>query len=194
MKVTLIKLVVCCCVINLFACDKLRQHSFRNQSEMMTYISDERNGLSRSQKSHGGIETTVRFQPYDLIPGHDNQDSTLRNNIYFVMSFSADGKELLHQLSQEQYSAFSQLFSFNMQNYVKGVNDINELEVNGVFFSPTYNMGKANNLLLVFDREASLHGRQFEIVVDEFGLGLGKQSFIFNVTALKEGSNLEIIK
>lgn len=160
---------------------------------MMGYISDERNGLSKSYKSQEGIETTIRFQPYELIPGYENRDSMLFNNIYFVMSFSAHGKELLHQLSQEQYSAFSQLFSFGMQNHVKGVSDVGELETSGVFYSPTYNMGKANNLLLVFDRDATLHGKQFEIVVDEFGLGIGSQSYSFNTEMLGEARDFKLI-
>lgn len=160
---------------------------------MMDYISNERNGLSKSYKSQEGIETTIRFQPYELIPGYESEDSILFNNIYFVMSFSAHGKELLHQLPQEQYSAFFQLFSFGMQNYIKGMSGLGKLETSGVFFSPTYNMGKANNLLLVFEREATLHAKQFEIVVDEFGLGIGSQTYSFNTETLGEARDFKLI-
>lgn len=193
MKSIMIKLAVCCCLMHLSACYKTRENSFKSQSEMIGYISDERNGLSMSYKSQENIETSIRFQPYESILGYEKRDNMLFNNIYFIMSFSAHGKELLHQLSQEQYSAFSQLFSFSMQNHVKGKSDVAELEPSGVFYSPTYNMGKANNLLLVFDRDAALHGEHFEIVVDEFGLGIGSHSYSFNTETLKEARDFKLI-
>lgn len=156
-----------------------------NRQDVFTYINDPKSGLVQI-KQMGDLKVLMSYYPPELVAnqiGRQDRSPDLLNDfsdkVYFKLSFSNNGKELLPQLSSQSYATVLEVFSFRMSSYIslnmKGAASVEPLDC---LFEQTYGMSEANHLLVVFDR-SSIRSQDFSINIKEFGLGYGNISFDF---------------
>jgi len=176
----LVAFALCC------SCKK----AIRTPAEMTAYVNEPKNGLKVSQQA-GKIETSVTYKPWQMMALNRGKDTAalhgLKNKLFFVLSLSANHKELLRQLKFSDYSEMVQVLAFRMGDYVSAVPDRGKaVPPEECLFQQTYGMGSANQLLLVFDKAKFEHVKQAEIRIKEFGLNTGNLDYCFNLEDINE--------
>lgn len=167
---------------------------FSDRAALIAYVADEDNGLIRKVKTVNDIDIAVRCQPQVLLPNGSDSVNTHSDNLYFILSLSYKGKELLAQLPQELYGTMVQLFSFQMSDYIRLQTHEGEVSFPlAVFYQPTYNLSDANILLLVFDRKDLQDSSQISIVLRDFGLSTGEQEFVFDSKLVEHCTTISLL-
>ena len=155
------------------------------KKELFRYLSDRKHGLSK-ESDHNGITTSASYIPYQLINSQNPKSRRLNNSrstssyLYFVARFSKNGKELLGQLDLNTYSDMVQILSFRMAAIIS-LHSENNIYINAedCFFQQTFGLTSSNELLIVFDKKKLGNARKFELVIEEFGLGVGNLTYEF---------------
>ncbi|WP_156131428.1 hypothetical protein [Pedobacter kyungheensis] len=162
----------------------------KNRSEVFSYIDEERNGLVKSNQSNG-IDCKVNFLPWQLQASNKSQSeiainektkNTFKSQYYFLISFSKDKKELLRQLSANEYSEMVQTLAFRMTDYIKiRLADGKVIKPLSCLFQQTYGLSNANQLLVIFNQADFKTEETFTILINEFGFRTGNLSFSFEL-------------
>lgn len=168
---------------------------------MIAYINDPDNGLQKTEQT-GKVKVVLTYKPWQLMagkqPGAKNKTVNKRpayfdNKLFFVLSLSANNKELLRQLPFNQYSKMVQVLAFKIAEFVDITPDegkpVQPLEC---IFQQTYGMGIANNLLIVFNKSALLDANNLTVQLKEFGLNLGNLTFTLETKNIKKIQNIAI--
>src|SRR5665213_1955936 len=82
------------------------RHRPLQKAELIAYVNNPDNGLKKEQQA-GNIRATLTYKPWALMTG-----AGFKNKLFFVLSLSANNKELLRQLSFDQYSEMVQVLAF----------------------------------------------------------------------------------
>lgn len=167
-----------------------------NQAELIAYINDPENGLKKEELI-GKIKATLTYKPWQLVAANykkkDISKFNFKDKLYFVLSLSADNKEILRQLPFSQYSEMVQVLAFRMNEFVSltpyNAKSIDPLECN---FQQTYGMGIANNVLLVFNKSYLLKAENLKINIKEFGLNTGDLKFKIQTKDIREIENIAL--
>lgn len=162
------------------------------KEQLTAYILDEDNGL-RKVLNIGTARVEVSYQPTDLmisreLPASKIPDEAIieqlrkkyQSNLYFVVSLSRNGKEILHQVDQFQYSELVRKMSFEMSEYVFLTNSLDTLHVRDFMLDRTFGMTASTNLLFAFENRDFAQHDDFEFCIEEFGLDLGKVKLTFD--------------
>lgn len=153
---------------------------FTTAEEAWEYITSPKNGFVMEKVSENNINVKVQLVPTGLIQKTNNPDRML----YFKIQMSLNGYEVLAQLPPEDYGAYVQLFSFGMEKYISIITENGEEHPAAmVSYQPTYNTGRSNDFLVVYNEDV-LKGENVTLVIDEFGLKLGKLDFTFDSSKL----------
>jgi len=158
-----------------------------NRSDLIAYINNADNGLIKTNQI-GKIKAELHFKPWQLMSLSNNDKNGVKGNKYpienfsgkffFVLSLSANNKELLKQLPLRQYSEMVSVMAFRMNEFVEIVPDGNKpVDPVECIFEQTYGMGIANNLLLVFDNKELIGTNNLSVKIKEFGLDTGDLNF-----------------
>lgn len=158
-------------------CSNSRPSVFRNKADLMRYIEDEKNGLYKKVNCDNDISMKLFSIPSLLL---NDFNASSNNFMYLKLCYSKKNKELLPQVDGSEYSALLQTLSFRMTEFIKvKLSQGKTIEPVGVYFQPTYNMATSNDVLIVLDRKDIDASPKLTIVIREFGVGVGKQSFQF---------------
>ncbi|MEZ2339360.1 hypothetical protein AB6735_27195 [Mucilaginibacter sp. RCC_168] len=160
-----------------------------NNADLMEYISNPENGLVKTVEINK-IKAELRYKPWQLMSVNQNKiqkqatenaEIAMRNKYFFVLSLSANDKELLRQLPFNQYSEMVQVLAFRMMNYISLMpDDKKPIVPEGCLFQQTYGMAHANQLLIIFDKTKLETAKQLKIKIKEFGLRIGDLNFQIN--------------
>lgn len=169
------------------------QNSLTKQ-KLQEFLLAPENGLVKTIERNG-IQMTVTYRPNDLFVLQELGESrdprvidSIRGkydrNLYFVLSYSAGKKELLGNSgkSMEAFSEALQTMAFRMGEFVFLTDSNNStFKLADFALERTFGYASSTNILLVFNLPKDLIGETpiVEVHVDEFGLGLGNQSFEF---------------
>lgn len=175
------KQIICCLIsVLLIGCTSMPSE-FNTAEDAMEYITSPKNGFVREKILANNIKVKVQLFPAVLIQKTNNPDKIL----YFNIQFSLNGHEVLAQLPSEEYGAYVQLFSFGMEKHINiRTESGKEYPATMVSYQPMYNTSRSNELLVVYNDE--IPGEEnISLVINEFGLKLGKLDFIFDNSKLK---------
>lgn len=175
--------------------------SIKSKSELVEYVNEPKNGLQMSQQV-GKVETSLTYKPWQLIAINQQKVKSvagtsalndLKNKYFFVLSLSANHKELLRQLKFNDYSEMVQVMAFRMMEYVSAAPDNGKaVAPEDCLFQQTYGMGTANQLLIVFDKLKFEKAKQIEIKIKEFGLNIGNLNYRFNIKDINDLQNIAL--
>lgn len=164
--------------------------SLETKNDILSYINDEKNGLSKSSQGNG-IDFKVSFLPWQVQTLDKNQlssfideksKSSFKTKYYFLISFSRGDKELLRQLNANEYSELVQVLAFRMSEFVKiKLSNGKVIEPLSCLFQQTYGLSKANQLLVIFDCKDFKKQEAFKLLINEFGLRTGDLLFSFSL-------------
>ncbi|TKC60292.1 hypothetical protein FBD94_15415 [Pedobacter hiemivivus] len=171
------------------------QPKINDRVALNKFINSEKNGLTEKKSIHE-IDVTLKYLPWQLIAlryktKEDVVINKLKKNYFFLMSFSKEGKELLKQLDFNTYSDLVQVLSFRMQGKVNAWSGSNIVQAGDCSFQQTFGLSGANELLVVFEADKIRSKTDLKIVVEEFGLKLGRLEFDFNVNNINSLYNLD---
>jgi hypothetical protein len=161
------------------------------QSDMLAFTNDSVNGLKKNEQV-GPIKIGLTYKPWQLLVSRqkdaaNKSDSSkiayFKNKLFFVLSLSANHKEVLRQLKFNDYSEMVQVLAFRMSQFIKAIPDEGkEVEPLECIFQQTYGMGSENEILVVFERQKLIKGDSFNIYINEFGLNTGNLKFEFKTS------------
>ena len=116
-----------------------------------------------------------------------------KDKLFFVLSLSANKKEVLRQLPFDQYSEMVQVLAFRMNEFVKIIPDDGKpVDPTECIFQQTYGMGSANNLLIVFEKAKLMAADNLTVRIKEFGLNTGDLYFKLATKDIKELQNITL--
>ena len=175
--------------------------TFDSTEEYMKYINDEENGFSQV-KEINGVKVKLTFKPTDFMVLQELSNSSnqtvskesLKNkydkNLYFVLSYSRDNKELLSTIStsREEYNSIQDALTFGMTRKVSLVNqDRDTIQMIDYNFARTYGMSRSTNLLFIFKRDEILKkSKELIFNVQDIGLAIGDIKFKYSAEIVKE--------
>lgn len=172
------------------------------KEQLMAYILDEDNGLIQS-KTVGDYRIELIYRPTDLIVSQELQGETMdtirvqelrrkyANYLYFLLKVSKGGREVLNlENDQQEYSKLLLTMAFNMPEYVSIVQGRDTTALKDFMLDRTYGMSNSTNLLLVFECKDQTLKEDIQIILSEFGLGIGSIKFQFNSAQIKKAPRL----
>ncbi|MGY4538202.1 hypothetical protein ACVW0P_002622 [Mucilaginibacter sp. UYNi724] len=172
---------------------------FTNKADLITYINNPENGLQKLQQA-GEIKAVLTYKPWQLIAdkgkaGSEKAYSAHRysNQLFFVLSLSANKKEVLRQLPFNQYSEMVQVLAFRMNDFIDVIPDSDKpVQPLNCIFQQTYGMGQANSILIAFDKKRLMAANNLRIHITEFGLYTGDLFFDIAVKDIKKLQDIVI--
>jgi len=167
--------------------------------------------INKSKTLHQTIEVNsikVEFSyfPHELFVlqelGRSSRQDTAKISVfekkygsqyYFKVFFSKNNQEAIRTLGNfQKYSEMVQTMSFDMEKYVRVINDKSDtVYLKDFMFEQDYGLSNSNALLLVFDKDKFLRGKVHDIAIHEFGLGIGTINFRLEQNALNQIPKLE---
>lgn len=178
MKKPLLPMAVLSAMMALMSCTR----SIKNKVALEKYVHDPAQGLTHDYEVNK-VKVAITFLPWQIIASKTHKSDPaslklLKSKYYFVLGFSANGKELLRQLPYEQYSEMVQTLAFRMQPNVSIVTDKGKVvEAADCQFQQTYGTAKENELLLVFNRAELQDTKEMDLKIKEFGLSIGNLDY-----------------
>ena len=169
------------------------QPAFLSEQELKEYILEENSGLN-AKKQLGNIQMQVTYRPTDLLILQELDDASnlteinelrekYENYLYFILSLSVGGKDLLYRGSsnQQDFSNKLQTLSFGMGPFVSLItSEKDTIPVADYRFDRSFGLGSSSSLLFVFPREEIKNATKLSFQTQEFGFGTGTQDFIFD--------------
>jgi len=186
--------------VGFFSCRK----KITNRADLIEYINNPENGLKKTEQI-GPVKVALTYKPWQLTVLNQlgnkgksgNKDkpaiTNFTNKLFFVLSLSANNKEILRQVPFSQYSEMVQVLAFRMKEFVELIPDEGKpIEPLDCLFQQTYGMGIANNVLIVFDKQKLLEADNLNIKIKEFGLNTGNLSFNLQTKDINDIQNIAI--
>lgn len=176
-------------VILLILFNSCKSH-ISDKADLINYINDKENGLTHNLQL-SDLSITLNYVPervlFDAERASKSHNQPNREISYFLLSLSKGGKELMKQLDFNLYSDLTRQFSFGMQQHVYIKTG------NGKIFNPidciyqkNYGYSSSDDLLILFNTKEILQGKNFDLIIGEFGLNIGEQSFRFQTSKLEK--------
>lgn len=165
--------------------------SFDSKETLLTYLQDTDNGY-HFQKSINGIDYSLTYRPTDLLVNQSIGDdirmkevTELRKKytgyLYFNLSMSANGKELLSQNlgSRAEFGAMVNQFAFGMAEKVTLVAQKRDtLPLLDYVYPRMYGMGNSTEMLLVYEKNPKTLKQDYLLLtVKDLGFGSGEVTF-----------------
>jgi len=184
-----------CCLF--YSCS---QPEYLSEEDLSRYVLDEDNGLS-VQVHIDDTKIQMTYRPTDLLVAQELKNvSNLTTSLllekrekyghhyYFILSLSNSGKDVLSSpANQAGFSELLQTISFRMNEVVSLTTSKRDtIPVAGFLYNRTFGLSNSTDVLLVFDRTETKASDWVEISIDEFGLGIGKQSVRFKIKDLED--------
>jgi hypothetical protein len=171
----------------------------RSADDLNAFVQNENNGLQKSLTSEG-TRISVSYKPTDLWIHQELQNSastqeaieSLRKKYsayhYFVVSFSRNSEEALTQLNNmREYGELVQTMSFRMDEFVSMTTSQRDtIPVGDFAINRTYGLSASTDILFAFSKEKTTGSQWIQIDLSEFGLGVGKQRFRFDIKDLED--------
>lgn len=178
-----------------------KKESTSSEKELFEIIKDEDNGFSQSKIINGVTINSVGLQTALILTQEISNDSSnksfnekkirekYKKNIYFILSYSKENKELLSNIreSREKFNSIQNTLTFEMFNKVSLTNQNKDtLRLIDYNFPRTYGMSKSTNLIFVFERNKILEkSDELFLNIKDIGIGIGDISFKYNPDLIK---------
>ncbi|WP_146166617.1 hypothetical protein ABZR88_02540 [Mucilaginibacter yixingensis] len=157
---------------------------------MLAYVNDPANGLTKNTQMDG-VKISLAYRPKQLAPSW--RTTVSGRPCCFLLGLSKNNKELLRQLSYNEYSDLVQILSFRISDFIALVPDGKKpVSPMTCYFLQTYGTTTANQVLIVFDERDLERCRRFKILIKEFGLNIGSLCFEFEQKDITAISTLKI--
>lgn len=178
--------------------------SFDSKEDMLAYLRDSENGY-HFQKSVNGIDYSLMYRPTDLLVIQSIGDGKNREKVdrlrkkyaghlYFNLSMSANGKELLGQNlgSRAEFGAMVNQLAFGMADKVSLISQKRDtMALLDYAYPRMYGMGASTDMLLVYEKErVAMQQDHLFFTIRDLGFGTGEVSFRIDTKKIKQQPKL----
>jgi hypothetical protein len=165
--------------------------TFKSKEELLAFINNEDNGFLQ-KKNINGIEISLLYRPTDLLviqemkkPFNNAARDSLRNkyssNIYFNLSFSFQGEEILNTIPTDRnsYGELVNTLAFGIKEKVHLVTSSQDtIEIADYIFPRLYGMSNTNSLMIVYtNKKEILSEKTLNLIIEDFGANTGEIKF-----------------
>ncbi|OFY88269.1 MAG: hypothetical protein A3K10_07215 [Bacteroidetes bacterium RIFCSPLOWO2_12_FULL_31_6] len=163
------------------------------KGELIDYINNSENGLSQI-KNEGQYRMQLRYQPKQLLYKNITQDN--EGLEFFVFTISDNGQEILTRFvgSKELFGEMSDQLNFYMTDKIFLKVNNKEIKVFSCFHQATYGMADKTSFIISFRKSDIVNVPDMQIVIKEFGLGIGDQKFTLEYNKIKEIATINILE
>ncbi|MEM1323737.1 MAG: hypothetical protein AAGG75_25980 [Bacteroidota bacterium] len=166
--------------------------------DLRAYVAEPGNGLSK-EKTFGELNVRLSYRPTDLLVGQelgseaptafgiDSLRKQYDDYLYFLLSYSANGKEIesWRVQSQQQFGMRVQALAFGMAEQVKlSSNTRDSIPLVDFIYQRTFGGGSSSDVLFAFDRKAAADADWLSFRLQDIGLGIGTNHFRFETSAI----------
>ncbi len=174
--------------------------SFDSKDELLAYLKNTDNGY-HFQKSVNGIDYSLTYRPTDLMVSQfvQNRNANKRINqlrkkyrdyLYFNLSMSVNGRELLSQNlgSRAKFGTMVNQFSFGMAEKVHLISQSRDtLPLLDYVHPRTYGMGTGTEMLLVYEKNSVTMEQAYMLfTIKDLGFNTGEISFKIDPEKIKQ--------
>ena len=174
------------------------------EKELVRFVQSEKNGLTE-EKEVDGIVIKVSYRPTDLMVAQELRNQAkpteeaivkarnkYQGHYYFTVSLSKDSKELISPSNQglSSFSDLLQTISFRMSEIVNLTTGKDTIHVADYIYNRTFSLGSSTDMLFVFEKSKAIGKEYVQFNLNEFGLGIGKQSFQFKTVDLNSAPKI----
>lgn len=178
--------------------------SFDSKEDLLIYLKDTENGY-RFQKSVNGIDYSLTYRPTDLlviqsVDADHREEEIYRlrkrygNYLYFNLSMSANGKELLGQRigSRAEFGAMVNQLSFGMSDKLNLIGEKRDtLPLMDFVYPRMYGMGESTDILLVYKSDPKVLEQEYLLLtIKDLGFGTGEVTFKIEANKIKKQPKL----
>lgn len=161
-----------------------------NKKELNGFIDNEENGLTEIKKI-GSYAIQISYKPKPLIKRVEKSD----NKEYFLLTISDNGEEILTRYAKNKsvLKKLSDELNFYMTNNLCLKINGKKIKALSCFHQATYGMTDKTSILVSFSLpNIDNDVEEIEIVLNEFGLGIGEQIFTIDYNKIKELTNINL--
>ena len=179
------------------------------EGNLIEYTKDPQHGLIQTKET-GVVKTEISYRPTDQIVWQElkgmkkemitdslieNKRKEYGNYYYFILSISVGDKDLLHGGSntEEQFAENLNRLSFHMPEYTWMKAGKDTIPLADYQFPRMYGMTKSTQVLLAFEKPEK-ETPEIKITLEDIGIGIGKQTFIFETKAIQSVPELDFGK
>lgn len=164
------------------------------EDEMIQYLKQPRNGLIKTFDQND-FKFSIVYHPGELMAYResklngvsnkrirDSLTSYYENYVYFLLTLSRDGQELLSSDVSDSRNFDKRInqLAFNMSNYIQLVTSNKDtVPLMTSQFSRVFGETGYNTVLLAFYSDKILKAKDFSVEMDDLGMGTGKVRFTF---------------
>ena len=187
-----------------FACSD----SYESEAEMMTFLKDPKNEYIQFKRTNG-VDISFMYRPTDLLFLQEMDDlenlsvlDALRdkydNYLYFNLSMSKDGEELLSIVPKDrnQFGAMVNELSFGMRDKIHLYNTSRDtIEMVDYVYPRMFGYSKSTSMLLIYPRDERTMDSDFiTLEIQDLGLNTGALKFRIDKTKIKSEPSLAFDK
>lgn len=165
-----------------------------DKQQVREFINSPKNGLSEV-KQVGSYTIQLAYQPKQLLK-RKPENVNIENIEYFLITISDNGEEILTRFagSKSAFNKMTTLLNFYMSDYIYLKDKEQKIKPQSCFQQATYGMADKTSLLVSFKIDETIKNSDAYIVIDEFGLKIGKQKFNINFNNIKKLSTIKFIE
>lgn len=178
--------------------------SFDSKEALLIYLKDIDNGY-HFQKSVNGIDYSLTYRPTDIMVAQSIGDGHHRGEVdklrekyadylYFNLSMSANGRELLSQNlgGRAEFGAMVNQLAFGMADKVSLIGQKRDtMALLDYTYPRMYGMGASTDMLLVYEKKADAMQQDYLLfAIRDLGYGTGEVSFRIDTKKIKQQPQL----
>ncbi len=178
--------------------------SFDSKDELWTYLMHDDHGYHQ-EKDVNGIHYAITYKPTDLLVAQElNEEYSIEDIIrlrekygkylYFNLSISSNGKELLSQsANREEFGAMVNQLAFGMEQKLNLITEKQDtIPLQDYAYPRLYGLGKSTDMLLVYERTSKIITQNFiRLTIQDLGFGTGEVAFKIPTEYIKEQPQLK---
>ncbi|SRX52232.1 hypothetical protein [Aequorivita sp. CIP111184] len=191
-------------IMTLFLLCSCKQKEFNDIDEMITYLKMPINGYFQS-KNINGIHFELMYQPTDILVYRELDSAYSKSlinlvrekyakNLYFNLSISKEGGELLNKVPQntDDFGALLTQLSFQMDKRIHLYNNKKDtIELADYVYPRMYGMSKTTSILFVFPKnDEFLNSEYLNFTIEDIGLKTGEIKFKIKSNDIKNEPKL----
>lgn len=179
------------------------QKTFNNETTLLDYIKDQKNGYTQ-HKTINGVDYTLMYRPTDMLVNQELGGKNTREEVaelrdkyskymYFNLSMSKNNQELLSVApnNRNEFGAMVNQLAFGMNEKVHMYTQSKDtLEMADYIYPRMYGMSRATTMMFVYPREEALKEDYVNFTVEDLGLYTGEVKFKITTETLKNEPRL----
>jgi hypothetical protein len=193
----------CLLIFFLFTLTACRQ-TVHSEEELLQYIQDPENGLIKVMQE-GDVEAQVYYKPSILLAmqelktrnyvDREKVEAEYDKNLCFMLSLSKNDQELeaFYYVTGNNFEEKVRELAFGMSQYVHIETDKGTtIALQDYIYPRMYGGSGKSTMMLIFEKEKFSGLKKFSLVLNDPGIGIGREKFVFEMRDIEKVPDLKL--